>query len=128
MLHNAQHDTQSWNDLLDSSEGALEVRKCMCHLAHIQFTSKGSPVLQSFVPDRLGVQVQVSGPHGTTVPIKYLQPTTYRKTLACYTPSGWLQMEPTSNQRECNGESYTGSKECTGSQVHNAVLHQRIPP
>ncbi|KAG7364866.1 hypothetical protein IV203_038069 [Nitzschia inconspicua] len=27
LLHNAQHDTQLWNDLLDSSGGALEVRK-----------------------------------------------------------------------------------------------------
>ncbi|KAG7374485.1 hypothetical protein IV203_013580 [Nitzschia inconspicua] len=77
-------DAQLWNDLLDSSGGALEVRKCMFHLAHYQFTPRGAPVLQSFAPDQLTVQVQESGPHGTKVPIKYLQPTTSRKTLGCY--------------------------------------------
>ncbi|KAG7359838.1 hypothetical protein IV203_034936 [Nitzschia inconspicua] len=84
LLHKAQQDAQLWNDLLDSSRGALEVRKCMFHLAHYQFTPRGAPVLQSFAPDQLTVQVQESGPHGTTVPIKYLQPTTSRKTLGCY--------------------------------------------
>ncbi|KAG7355833.1 hypothetical protein IV203_000519 [Nitzschia inconspicua] len=89
LLHNARHDAQLWNDLLDSSGGALEVRKCMFHLAHYQFTPRGAPVLQSFAPDRLNVQVQESGPHGTTVPIKYLRPTTSRKTLGCYkSPAG----------------------------------------
>ncbi|KAG7361856.1 reverse transcriptase RNA-dependent DNA polymerase [Nitzschia inconspicua] len=84
LLHKAQQDAQLWNDLLDSSGGALEVRKCMFHLAHYQFTPRGAPILQSFAPDQLTVQVQESGPHGTTVPIKYLQPTTSRKTLGCY--------------------------------------------
>ncbi|KAG7345853.1 hypothetical protein IV203_004920 [Nitzschia inconspicua] len=89
LLHKAQQDAQLWNDLLDSSGGALEVRKCMFHLAHYQFTPRGAPVLQSFAPDRLSVQVQESGPHGTTVPIKYLRPTTSRKTLGCYkSPAG----------------------------------------
>ncbi|KAG7357612.1 hypothetical protein IV203_002300 [Nitzschia inconspicua] len=84
LLHKAQQDAQLWNDLLDSSGGALEARKCMFHLAHYQFTPRGAPVLQSFAPDQLTVQVQESGPHGTTVPKKYLQPTTSRKTMGCY--------------------------------------------
>ncbi|KAG7367961.1 hypothetical protein IV203_030704 [Nitzschia inconspicua] len=51
LIHKAQQDPQLWNDLLDSSGGALEVRKCMFYLAHYQFTPRGAPVLQSFAPD-----------------------------------------------------------------------------
>ncbi|KAG7339096.1 hypothetical protein IV203_025826 [Nitzschia inconspicua] len=35
-------------------------------------------------PNQLTVQVQESGPHSTTVPIKYLRPTTSQKPLGCY--------------------------------------------
>ncbi|KAG7343900.1 hypothetical protein IV203_021908 [Nitzschia inconspicua] len=67
-----------------ASGGALEVRKYMCHLAHYQFTPRGAPILKSFAPDQLTVQVQESGPYSTTVPTKYLWPTTSRKTPGCY--------------------------------------------
>ncbi|KAG7358422.1 reverse transcriptase RNA-dependent DNA polymerase [Nitzschia inconspicua] len=126
LLHKAQQDAQLWNDLLDSSGGALEVRKCMFHLAHYQFTPRGAPVLQSFAPDQLSVQVHEPGPHGTTVPIKYLHISENFGMLQI--PSRRLQTEPTGNHRECDRESYIGGKECTGSQMRHEVLHQCIPP
>ncbi|KAG7339406.1 hypothetical protein IV203_025416 [Nitzschia inconspicua] len=43
-------------------------------------------------------------------------------------PSRRPQTKPTSNHKECDRESYIGGKDCTGSQVHHEVLHQRIPP
>jgi hypothetical protein len=46
LLEQATADAQLWNDLLSSSGGALEIPKCVYHLAHYGFIEAGCPVLQ----------------------------------------------------------------------------------
>ena len=88
----ATHDAQLWNDLLHRTGGALEVRKCMFHLAHYSFACSGSPVLNYFDTDKTRVEVQESEDCADKVPVKYLSPSTARRTLGCYkSPSGSTQ-------------------------------------
>jgi hypothetical protein len=42
LLERATADAQLWNDLLSSSGGALEIPKCVYHLAHYGFTEAGT--------------------------------------------------------------------------------------
>jgi hypothetical protein len=58
LLERATADAQLWNDLLSSSGGALEIPKCVYHLAHYRFTEAGCPVLQPSPVDTPPLQIQ----------------------------------------------------------------------
>ena len=51
ILHHAQHNAQTWTDLLSASGGALEVSKCSCHVLQFRFTAQGAPFLVPSLPD-----------------------------------------------------------------------------
>jgi hypothetical protein len=83
IIHKATSDAQLWNDLLRSSGGALEISKCIFHLAHYGFTATGAPVLKS--PPSNVAKVTISESESTSpIQLTALSPYTARKTLGCY--------------------------------------------
>jgi hypothetical protein len=93
IVDKATKDAQRWNDLLATTGGALEIPKCKFHLASYKFAASGAPVLNPLTDAINGrcptMNIQPAFGESESQSLKYLQPSTARRTLGCYKcPSG----------------------------------------
>jgi hypothetical protein len=102
LLLRAQHDAQTWNDLLHASGGALELPKCAYQLMSWRFLNDGRPLLQAGVSSQ---KVKVySGATDRCVyqEIPGMSAYTAHKTLGIYKdPNGAQERQRIELHRKC---------------------------
>ena len=106
LLNQAQHNAQTWTDLLSASGSALEVSKCSRHVLHYKFTIQGAPSLVPSLPDdqaKIRVWDPIDKEHHTIPVMNVYQA---HKTLGHY-------KEPAGVQKEQFRQLQTKSEETT---------------
>jgi hypothetical protein len=99
ILDRARHDAQTWNDLLHTSGGALELPKCVYQLTAWRFLEDGRPILQWGVPN---YKVHVRGCNGEQQEISAMTAYTAHKTLGHYKdPNGAQIRQRQELQNKC---------------------------
>jgi hypothetical protein len=127
LLQRATADAQPWNDLLSSSGGALEIPKCVCHLAHYGFTEAGCPVLQPSPVDKPQIQIQKARATSSHS-FQCLSPYAARKTLGCFkSPSSDFKQSLQRIQAIAMEKSKFASS-LRGCKIRLPVLLLHLPP
>jgi Reverse transcriptase (RNA-dependent DNA polymerase) len=81
LIQRLQQDAQTWNNLLFSSGGKLELNKCLYYIISFKFDATGNPTM--YTPEHEQLHLSIQGSE-TNHPITLMQPHQAHKTLGCF--------------------------------------------